>query len=77
MSRRRSLILAIVMAGCWIALLAIIRSEFKLAKHLRSKDRSAQASVNLPSRSGPIHYLSPGSHGVCGPSHRTFVDFAC
>jgi len=41
MSRRRSLILAIVTAGCWIALLAIVRSEFKIAKQLRSKDRSS------------------------------------
>jgi hypothetical protein len=31
MSRRRSLIVAIAMtAGCWITLLAIVRSEFKL-----------------------------------------------
>jgi len=62
MSRRRSLILAIVTAGCWIALLAIVRFEFGLAKRLRSKDRQrAQTPVNLPSRSGPIHYLSRGS----------------
>ena len=45
MSRRRSLILAIVTTGCWIALLGIVRAEFKLAKQLQSKHRqSAQAS---------------------------------
>ena len=58
MSRRRSLIVATVTAGCWIALLAIVLNSVfgasKLAKQLRSKDRqSAVASVNLPSRSGP------------------------
>jgi hypothetical protein len=66
MSRRRSLILAIVTAGCWIALLAIVRSKFKLAKQLRSKDRqSAQASVNLPSRSGPaVPKVNPPSFSM-------------
>ena len=66
MSRRRSLIIAIVSAGCWIAILAIVRSEFKLAKQLRSKDRqSAQASVNLPSRSGPaLPKVNPLSFGM-------------
>jgi hypothetical protein len=48
MRRRRSLILAIVTAGCWIVLLAIVLNSVfgasKLAKQLRSKDRqSAQA----------------------------------
>jgi hypothetical protein len=56
MSRRRSLIVATVTAGCWIALLAIVlNSVFGASKlQLRSKDRQrTQASVNLPSRSGP------------------------
>jgi hypothetical protein len=54
MSRRRSLIIAIVTAGCWIALLAIVRSEFKLARQSeQGPAKLAEASVNLPSRNGP------------------------
>jgi len=48
MMRRRSLILSIVTAGCWIILLAIVLSSVfaasNLTKQIRSKDRqSAQA----------------------------------
>jgi hypothetical protein len=43
MTRRRSLILSIVTAGCWIILLAMVLSSVftasNLAKQIRSKDR--------------------------------------
>ncbi len=50
MTRRRSLILSIVTAGCWIILLAIVLNSVfaasKLTKQIRSKDRqSTQGQV--------------------------------
>jgi hypothetical protein len=68
MTRRRSLILAIVTAGCWIILLAIVLNSVfaasTLTKQIRSKDRQSTqvddiASTPPPPRS--IHYLSRGS----------------
>jgi hypothetical protein len=45
MTRRRSLILSIVTAGCWIILLAIVLNSVfaasKLTKQIRSKDRQS------------------------------------
>src|ERR1700694_5895655 len=54
MSRRRSLIVATVTAGCWIALLAIVLNSVfgarKLAKQLRSKERQSAHPTNKPAK---------------------------
>ena len=69
MSRRRSLILAIVTAGCWIVLLPIVLNSVYRASKLATQ-RWSKDTVNLPSRSAPalpkVNPLSFAREAVAG-----------